>query len=58
MVFLSEIKSASNLEAMTEEQQASMKDKMRRKKKYIGVCKWGLVVINKIIPSFPMRVTE
>ena len=57
MVFSSETKSTTNLGAMTEEQQASMKDKMRRKK-YIGVCKGGLAVINKIIPRLPIRVTE
>ena len=34
-----------------------MKDKMRRKK-YIGMCKGGLAVINKIITRFPIRVTE
>ena len=32
-----------------------MKDKMRRKK-YIGVCKGGLAVINEIITRFPIRV--
>ena len=35
----------------------STKDKMQRKK-YIGVCKGGLAVINKIIPRLLIRVTE
>ena len=54
-LFSSRKMSVNILGPMKEEEQTSTKDKWLRKK-YMGVCSWGSIRINVIIPRFARRL--
>jgi hypothetical protein len=56
MMFFSVTKFTSILGVMTVDWHKSMKDRLARNK-YIGVCRWELSPIRKIMPRFPHTVS-